>query len=226
MSTMSKEFIQKLQALKAKAESSEFKHEADAFMKKVRDLLDRHNLNMSDLNQSEENPMGEDKNAGAWRKYEGWQSNLITAVARLYDCEIIYTTRANEVKATVIGRLAARTTFHVMWPFILEQVKMRAKHLDERPQKARRQIGNALTLRIYREISKRESAPNKNGAAEGLIIISEIDDWIKNNHTDAKDARPSKASTSVQALQAANKISLAEQLRKADSQPLFLESTG
>jgi len=61
----------KIAAMIAKAESSSHPEEADAFMSKVHELLEKHGLSLQDIGTiNEDDPVGHTKEAGYYFKAE------------------------------------------------------------------------------------------------------------------------------------------------------------
>lgn len=149
----------KIAALLAKAESTTNEFEAAAFMAKVNELLEKHQMEMHEVRSARESasdPMGKEK--GETNVYASmlWARDLGGAVARYYGCKFFYWKKGNHFTYEVLGRESARTTFELMFPFILTQVKLQAKRLDGETGNAKsrsvleRQVGQALMIRVDR----------------------------------------------------------------------------
>lgn len=80
--------IDKIRALKAKAEKTDNEHEAAAFAAKVQELLTKHNLHISDVEIDDEEQEDMERVTYDPRYTDPWRRVLCGATARLYMCDI------------------------------------------------------------------------------------------------------------------------------------------
>lgn len=216
---MSKTIQQKIQAILAKAESSTHPEEADSFMAKAAALLEQHGLSMADLGTiNQDDPVGATYEASYNYASEPWFKMLCGQIARYYGCRIVITRVAkNKYSHTLAGRESARTTYLLMTPFIKKQVLAAATRLVKEGHChsrsiAQRQVGQALSLRIYEMIKERAPAPGPSGE-NALVpvdaISAKLDELFPNRKQNAKKRG---VSFSLAAQDAASKVSLDQQV--------------
>lgn len=146
--------IHRIRALLAKAEGTDNPHEAEVFMAKVRELLDRHQLTMTDLSQ-ESDPMGQMGIVLPYR--EDWLRVLISLLAEYFDCAAAFTTtevEGVEFEAVIlVGREGARVSCQGIIPYIWRTLD-RICALD--PSVSIGGIGGALSWRIMKLVEQRQ----------------------------------------------------------------------
>ncbi len=168
----------KIAALIAKAEGTDNEHEAETFMSKAHELLERYNLSRLELDpEGHTDPLSHDTEAFTWFASSSWHGNLYNAASHFYGCKMIRNKiGANKYSSILIGREAARETVKIMYPYIVEQVKAHAKTLQTRyPQMsqsiARRQMAAALTSRIWNLVHK--WSLDKGNEEKALVPVDE-----------------------------------------------------
>lgn len=183
---MSTESIKdKIAALLAKAEGTDNKFEADTFMAKVNELLEKHQIEMHEIrkrmgNTADADPIG--KEAGKTNIYASmlWARQVAGALARYYGCRYVYWKKGNHFSYEIVGRESARTTFELMLPFVITQVRLQARSLDGvgGNQKSRsvleRQVGQALEIRIAR-MTREVEAQRVVLTGKGLVPFDNLD---------------------------------------------------
>lgn len=209
----------KIAALLAKAESTTNEFEAAAFMAKVNELLEKHQLEMHEVRSARENasdPMG--KETGTTNLYASmlWARDLGGALARYYGCRFVYWKRGNHFTYQIVGRESARITFELMFPFIITQVKLQAKHLDGATGNARsrsileRQVGQALMIRV--ELLAHANAKHRVVlTGRGLIPVDDLDAAMDQFFPKVKIAKEKTIELDPAAMTAAEKIGLHHQ---------------
>src|SRR5690606_808930 len=143
-------------ALLAKAEKTDNEFEAAAFMAKVNELLEKHQMDLHQIRTHagiEKDPTGH--NAGETNIYASmiWARDLSGVLATYYGCRLVYWRKRNHYHYEVIGRESARTTFELMLPYIISQVRVQAKALvtmGRTKSVAEREVGHALTMRVHK----------------------------------------------------------------------------
>lgn len=211
---MSNESIKtKIAALLAKAESTKNGFEADAFMAKVNELLEKHQIEMHEVRKvgQDNDPMGKEKGTANIYASMSWANDLAGTLARYYGCRTVYWRVGNHTRYEVIGRESARTTFELMLPFIITQVKLQAARLHkERPVTASRwqkNVANALIIRIARLIPKAEQHRDEL-AKNALVPVNPVGAHMEELYPKLKQARQRDLSHTQSAADAAEKISL------------------
>ncbi len=203
----------KISALMAKAESTDNENEALAFMSKAKDLLDQHQIDALTLG-TKNDLMGQQFGA-TWKEGNPYKRDLFFAVSAYYGCKGISVSRYKKDPIGMIcGRESARIVFGYMWPFILKQVTREAKKLPNvKLTEARRQVSDALRLRIAKLNLERENTESLDQRKSGLILLDELDLFVEKNYPELrKVSKP--YSMSRKAMELANNISLSEQLKR------------
>lgn len=208
---MSEKIKSKIAALLAKAESTDNAFEAEAFMAKVNELLEQHQLEVNDVRYARHrsaDPMGWSE--GTTNIYASmlWARGMASALARYYGCRLLYGKRGNHVIYRVAGPESARVTFELMLPFVISQVRVAAKPLVARykKSKAERQVGQALEARIWRMVPKAEER-RTDLSKNALIVLDDVEAFV-NASTTVKTAKERKLDYSYAAQEAAEKISI------------------
>jgi hypothetical protein len=170
--------VEKIRALLAKAASSDHAAEAEVFLAKAHELMEKHQLESLDLEHDD--PVG-NENVYPRNNPDGvdWDFTLLFSVARYFGCRAIRLPQ--EPKGFImdlVGRESARITAIEMHKYLIAEVKRLAKEAVgtrefrkivkrgsnfywqgdylNREQCARR-IGNALTERLFRLCAAEES---------------------------------------------------------------------
>lgn len=209
----------KIAALLAKAEGTDNKFEADSFMAKVNELLEKHQIEMHEIRKrmgstADADPIG--KEEGSTNIYASmlWAREVAGALARYYGCRFVYWKKGNHFTYEIVGRESARTTFELMLPFVITQVRLQARSLDGigGTQKSRsvleRQVGQALEVRIAR--MRREAEAHRVVlTGKGLIPFDNLDVLMGDFYPQLQEAKQRKPIyLDGDAVAAAAKISL------------------
>lgn len=208
---MSEKIKAKIAALLAKAESTDNAFEAETFMAKVNELLEKHQLEVHEIrgaNVVNADPMGWTR--GETNIYASmlWARGVASALARFYGCRLLYGKNGNHVVYRVAGPESARVTFELMLPFVISQVRVSAKKLAiyYKKSSAERQVGQALEARIWRLVPKND-ARRAELSENALIVLSDVDAFVDAT-ADVKEAKPRILSYGAAAELAAEKISI------------------
>lgn len=158
--------IRRIRALLAKAEGTDNPHEAAIFMEKVRELLDKYNLTVTDL----EKTSSEDVLKILLPSREIWVKVLIASTTKYYDCAAAFMEEVYDGKdgCVVYGREGARIVCERMIPYIVSTIE-RIARLD--PGVTEQGIGEAFSRRIMRLLEERRASPVTGSTA--LTIMSE-----------------------------------------------------
>lgn len=203
----------KIAALLAKAESTKNLHEADAFMAKVNELLERHQIEMHEIRAhgGDKDPMthivSEATRAAEWPTRMGW------ALAAYYGCKMLRYKQVTLARYTmkVVGRESAVTTFDLMFPFVQAQVRQQARRMSKEYgvtiAKAERSVGMALASRIWKLVD----AANVRRAqlvGTGLVPVSDNDAYVAEHLGETIDAKKLTQPIEAGAREYADKVSL------------------
>jgi hypothetical protein len=210
----------KIAALLNKAEKTDNAFEAETFMNKVNELLEKYQIEMTEIRNmrpaGDTDPMGHQQ--GETNIYASmlWARTLAGTVARYYGCKFIYWKRGNHYKYEVVGRESARVTFELMLPFIISQVKQQAKTLRHLTASvAQREVGQALLVRIARMIpvaEQRRSELTKNA----LIPVNDLEGYMAIHNPNVKTGKVTTLRFGRSAEEAASRISLHHQATAAN----------
>lgn len=205
----------KIAALLAKAEGTDNLFEADSFMAKVNELLERHQMDLHEIRKHSgvnTDPIG--KTAGETNIYASmlWARGVAGALAKYYGCEFIYWKRGNHFTYRIVGPESARMTFELLLPFVISQVRQQANRLwIARGGKSKsvweREVGQALQLRVYRLVPQVEAKRAEN-TANGLVPVSDLKAFLDAEFGEIKTARATNYDFGFAAKQAAETISI------------------
>lgn len=206
----------KIAALLAKAEGTDNPFEAETFMAKVNELLEEHQIEMHEVRKEmgrDDDPMGKDR--GDTNIYASilWARQVAGILASYYGCKFIYWRKRNHFIYDIIGRESARTTFELMLPFIISQVKLQAKRLwltngDEQSLSVwEREVGQALYSRInqlyWANKPRREELESK-----ALVPVDDVQAYADSIYSDVKIKKAPKLKYGYEAQEAAKRVSL------------------
>lgn len=120
-----------IRALLAKAASTEFEHEAEVFLAKAHELMEKHQLDASDLENDD--PLGHEDAYEVRNPYgTDWDFGILFPLARYFGCKAIRidtTHRYNDgkvkpaFKMEIVGRESARITVIEMHKYLVATIK-------------------------------------------------------------------------------------------------------
>lgn len=208
------DIIRKIKALLAKAASTEHEAEADAFMCKAQELLEKHQMNPSMLSDEDIVHMqlleGSDKG-------DIWRYRLLGAVARLYGCEYIHHHRNGRWQLEITGYESSVKTTELMYPFIVEQCRVAAKKISQATGEPAintvKPVAAALIIRINklcRERDEKQAAPTEAGR-NALVLMGNVNAAYMERNPDVV-FKNYKLRTTASAKSLADNISLNRQV--------------
>lgn len=164
--TSDQDNIRRIRALLAKAEGTDNPNEAAIFMAKVRELLDRYNMTVTDLDK----PTSQDVLRLLLSGQAMWIKILVSAMVEYYDCAIVFIEEVHDGRdgGVIYGREGARAVCERMLPYILTTIQ-RIARLD--PSVTEQGIGEMFTRRIMRLLKERHTSPVTGSTS--LMILSE-----------------------------------------------------
>ncbi|QIG67686.1 DUF2786 domain-containing protein [Rhizobium phage RHph_Y17] len=209
---MSESIKKKIAALLAKAENTDNPFEADSFMAKVNELLEKHQIEMHEVRKAgDADPMGKEKGETNIYASMSWAKDVANALARYYGCRFLWWRRGNHTLYEVVGRESARATFELMLPFVLSQVKQQASRIVRTQGSTvsvmSREIGQALTIRIFKMIPKVEEH-RAELARNALVPVNDVQAFIDSEYASIKVSKPKTFNYTKAAQDAAEKVSL------------------
>lgn len=209
----------KIAALLAKAESTNNVFEADSFMAKVNELLEAHQIELYEIRAmagKDNDPIGMEKGGTNLYASIKWARDVAGALARYYGCRMIHWKRGNHFVYEISGRESARTTFELMLPFIISQVKVQARRVEQQHPGYQslsvweREVGQALFARIWGLIPAAENHRADLGS-KALVPVDNLQAFMDEQYPDLKKGRAIKLSYTREAKDAAEKVSLHHQ---------------
>lgn len=221
---MSYDYVDTIRKLIAKAESTTSSEEADAFMQKVRQLMERHGVSLVGLSTHlSDDPVAiGDPDIGYW-KSDSWMRALAAAVGRYYGVRVYFYPVSHIRHEVVInGRESCRATYTLMMPYLVRAVKRIAHQATEQglyasKSRARRDVGNALSQRLnYLAAEARqraEAAGPRTQTGLNALVPADVLDVVEQDFFGRKPpARGGKNMVSPVGRVLAEEISLAEQV--------------
>lgn len=210
---MSDSIKKRIAALLAKAEGTDNQFEADTFMAKVNELLEKHQIEMHEVRKAagDSDPMGKEKGEANIYASMSWAKDVANALARYYGCRFIYWRRGNHTVYEVVGRESSRATFEMMLPFVLSQVKQQASRIVRAEGSTvsvmSREIGQALTIRIFNMIPKVEER-RAELVRNALVPVNDVQAFIDAEYAAVKVKKAKQFNYGAAARDAAEKVSL------------------
>jgi hypothetical protein len=207
--------VTKIKALLAKAKSTDNEHEAIAFMQKAEELLEAHQLGLSDLDT--EDPISAHFRRASSNGSGDWADFLYSACAAYYGCRLVVHTldyKGLKRESEVFGRLSAVVTLNEMHSYMVATVRrLGRQHADEwslKPDQAARRIGNALVTRL-RGLAQANSI-NTTTRNNALLVVDPIQALIDATYKNLTSTKSGKRYTSVAARGVAAGIGLSSQV--------------
>jgi hypothetical protein len=214
----------KIKALLAKAASTDNQAEAEAFFAKAHELMEKHQLDVSDLET--EDAVGYDriypKNGSV---APDWDFMLIFAVAKYFGCKAIRVKPNKHYEMEVVGRESARVTVVEMHKYLVATVRrlgrQHAGTMEKYDKNNRfagymnadqttRAIGNALRSRLSSLAAERKvDAPTAAGK-NALITLDAVLALFDQRHPNT--TKLGKFSTNSTAREIASNIGLHQQV--------------
>ena len=222
---------EKIKALLAKAASTDNQHEAEVFLSKAHELMEKHQLEIGDLETDD--PVGHEPSATAnGGASPDWDFQLMFPVAKFFGCKSCQQwsptktdgtyTRAGQYQMILVGRDSARITAIEMHKYLVKTVRRLGRENATPGCKAdtmARRIGRALAARIWQmcpEEAKSDTPAGKNALITLDAVLAKYEELFP-------DATPLKGRTLTNktARELANGISL--NLQTGGSAPLALK---
>lgn len=223
---------EKIAKIIEKANATDAEGEATVLMAKAQELMEKHSLSMADL--VTDDPIGTTFETKVyWNRSGYFHQNLYWALARYFGCRgIAQQVGVNKFEMSVVGRESARVTFELMAPYIAKQVTREASKLVKQDAEqygdlhelglrkkltlstAKRQVGNALSGRVWRMVHEQESDTKKfaNNNPNALVPVDLIKLEEERAFPYASTANSKPKGTTEAARKAAAGISLARQM--------------
>lgn len=224
---------QRIMALLAKANGTDNEHEAEAFLAKAMELMQQYQLDVSDMVDADD-PILHHVGLTQAESGHAWRWKLYSAVAQLYGCKSIHvdvgyrpTAKGRMVphyEQRLVGRESAIITTDLMYPWIVSQVRERAKAIAKvtgmSEQGQAKRVAAALISRIYRLIADQAPpTPATKAGANALVIIEQVTAAFDERYPSTELMKARKSTTDALSRNAANSIGLHRQTDGGASTP-------
>lgn len=222
---MAYDIVRKLRQMVAKAASTPSPEEAETIMSMVRKLLDAHGISLLTITATaaSDDPVEVDRDVGSYWASDGWFRRVSHALGIYYGVKVIWQEGGNKTRIHIVGRESCRVAYSLMLPYLKSAVTRTAKRGWREGRyasysRARYQIGNALSYRVYalaQEHAEAVTHPGRRGGENMLVPVDEIEmvtetelGFVRNLRNTGRAVKLSSS-----AIEDAKTISLAEQLR-------------
>lgn len=216
-----------IMGLLAKASGTDNAHEAEVFLAKAMELMQKYQLDIADMVDVGD-PIISHVGLSQAESGHAWRWKLYSAVAKLYGCKSVHYGVGYRpglkgkptpwFEQRLVGRESAIITTDLMYPWIVEQVRKAAKEIaaltgmSEQGQAKR--VAAALIVRIYDIIAAQEQnqmeTPVKRNA---LLILDQVSAAYKRLYPEAKLVKSHGSRTDTLSKLAADGIGLHRQTK-------------
>lgn len=222
----------RIQQLLAKAKGTDNEHEAEAFLGKAMDMMREFQLDIADLVDADDPIL---KHIGLKQASSGhaWRWKLYSKVAQLYGCKSIHVEKQVEGKGgrmvpgyeqTLVGRESAIITTDLMYPWIVSQVKTKAREIAAKTgmseQGQAKRVAAALIARISRMLAEQETRdanPTTLAGRNALVVMDAVTAAYEQHFPNTDIVRTRGAKTDNLSRDAANSIGLHRQTSGRDT---------
>lgn len=174
---------ERIQKLLNTANGSVQGNEADVALRMAHDLMAKHGITMAELDAA-----GRDAELGVlgeWNKgdkaYKVWERNLASAMAKLFDCQIVYGHPAQrKLSMRFIGREGNVKTAWIMYDWIHDKLwnDAKAKFVPYNAASCNAYCVGA-TNTIWARVCEMKRQDEIDGAGWGLVVINEVEAYKK-----------------------------------------------
>lgn len=221
--------IKKIAAILAKANSTTFEGEALSLAEKARKLMAENGIDMLSV-ETADDPLGRDTNDDTTKVRARWETDLLESIALFYGAATSFVRfRDGVYRVWIYGRLSARIMVREMWPYFRREVSRQASQLRStgRTRKshkvAARLIGAALAERILYIVHERRHFSTDAAASNGLsLVVADAATALRDQDV-TRIAGTTTTDFDLEAIRAADRISLDEQITTSQSETLLLE---
>lgn len=215
----------KIAALLAKAQGTDNEHEAEAFLAKVNELLDQHQLDMGDIVDADD-PVKHHKGLQGTPSHPSWQRHLYRDLGKLYGCQSVFVSDYEErngkwrdtFRQELVGRESAIITTEMMYPWVKAECNRLgrglAKQSGQTPAYETRRVANALVTRIRTLIvanQTKNDAPKTKTARNSLVTLDRVQQVMAQVYGETQKAARRGTRTNANAREAAAGIGLHRQ---------------
>lgn len=192
---MDKRLVKKIEHLLNLSKGTSFEGEADSALQKAYALMKLHGISEEDVKYiSKEDVLGEidqESLSEDSRQYRKWETELLSAIARLFDSHIIKTTwkgsYTKKAKLAIVGREANRRTIVAMYNWIHDRTIKEARRVGGRYASARVAYCNGVADSILCKVVDIKSQDKTKTDKWGIVPMDEVNAWIRENIENVKD---------------------------------------
>lgn len=189
--------VEKIKALLAKSAGTDNEHEAALFLGKAHEMMEKHQLDSSDLETDDpiDKSEGGRANGGA---SPDWDFQLMFSVAKFFGCKAIQCQEYKDGRwyyvMNMVGRESARVTAQEMHKYLVKTVRrLGREHAKETGRNAgilQRRIGRALQIRISEMCPSEETVAGSVKTAAGKNALVTLNGVLAKYKELYPDARP------------------------------------
>ena len=168
----------RIDALLAKAESTEFGPEAEALIAKAHELMVRYSISESVLGTGADDVSAVPVDIGA--PYASAKSSLLGAIASANCCRVVlFTTGRGAQRGVLVGRDTDRHNALAMYGWLslyaVEAMTSRPVPATETPRRFRHAFLLSFAVRIGERLRQRTDAVSRSGRASSLVLSDRED---------------------------------------------------
>lgn len=192
---------EKIAAIIAKAKGTDNEHEAEAFLAKANEMLERYQLSVHDIMPDDDKVIS--FNGRDWSSTShNWFWDLYHAVAAYYGCDTVREQSSilktngraqTRYQYVLIGRQSAIETTELMYPYLFAEVNRQARIIAKltgmTPAGQANRVGAALVSRIWQMIPKKENARTEVVEHHALMTMSSVEALVKQLYPELHDSK-------------------------------------
>lgn len=205
----------KIAALLAKAKGTDNENEASIFLAKAMELLEIHQLSMSDLDDAND-PVRHDSGLDGTKWVASWQRDVFRALGKLYGCHSVKNMVAGGYYQELVGRESSIITTKLMFDYVKGECNRLGRQLyqsgaAESNAQGARHVGNALVRRIF-ELCPKDDKPRTDAVGQNALVTkSRVMQVVDEHYGKLQQGRGARTKTSGSARELAAGIGLHRQ---------------
>lgn len=213
------DILRKVKALLAKANSTPHQEEAESFLAKAHEMMEKYQISVGDF--SKDDPVSFELVYNKGRALD-WQQYLWNSLADYYGCKAVYASGGGQYTILLLGRQSARITAIEMHKFLVTTCgklgRQHATTFNISHDRGARDIGNALSSRLYRLCKERDTKrqPTTEAGRNALVTLDAVQALMKKFGVYTETTRVDQGSHSARKL--AESIGLEKQVGTREGQ--------